>query len=194
MSDAHEKAAEAAKSTAIATEDLLNEVFSIETIRSVQTKFGQRKIVTIFWPPESDEVQEAWLSGVVIDRQLDAIKDDLPAIFTLTRDSEPNSPYILVAPDEGAHEPVEAAAKKPGGKTGVCLADFRDENGKLMLKSFVGWWQDQGYGPDDLQDIIGENTGQALEQWFAADKTRTLETLLMAAQAGYDEPEELPFE
>jgi len=194
--DVYEKASQAAKSAALPTEQLLGEVFSIESFQGIETKFGQRFIATIRWPVDSDATQEAWMSGVVLSRQLEAIKDDLPAVFSLHREDEPNSPYELVEPDEKPtvkKPPASRLGRVPGPDDP--LDYFRLGNGKLDTKAFVVWWQEQGFGPDDLADVVGATSASAVEAWFAADPMRTIQALIEEAQQiAHQDEEELPFE
>jgi len=193
--DVYERAAQAAETPATPTEHLLGEVFSIESFKKLTTKFGERYIATIRWPVDSDATQEAWMSGVVVVRQLEAIKDDLPAVFSLHRNEEPNSPYELVAPPEKATT-KKSPAKKGQAKSDDPLDYFRLGTGKLDTKAFVQWWQEQGFGPDDLADVVGAASASAVEAWFAADMTRTVQGLVDEARRmrHQGDDEELPFE
>lgn len=196
--DIYEKAAQAAKGTALPTQQLVGEVFSIESFETVETQFGKRQIATIRWPVDSDETQEAWMSGVVLSRQLEAIKDDLPAVWTLRRDDEPNSPYELVAPPEKAKKPKPFKERiKTTARDVTCsddpLAYFRTGDGKLDSKAFVQWWSEQGLCSNDLAGVIGQPTMSALQSWFDADATRTVQGLVDEA-SGTQIDEALPFE
>ena len=184
----YDKAAQAAESTAIPTAELLGEVFAIESFKSVETQFGKRYIATIRWPADSDETQEAWMSGVILSRQLDSIKDDLPAIWTLHRDDEPNSPYKLIEPPEKPKmKPKVDKPKTFKQRIDDPLDYFRTGDGKLDSKAFMQWWeQEGGLTSNDLASVIGQPTMTALEAWFDADPTRTLQGLVDEAA--------LPFE
>jgi hypothetical protein len=173
----YDKAAQAAESTAIPTAELLGEVFAIESFKSVETQFGKRYIATIRWPADSDETQEAWMSGVILSRQLDSIKDDLPAIWTLHRDDEPNSPYKLIAPPEKPKMKPKVV-KTFKERIDDPLDYFRLGDGTLDSKAFVQWWNEQELDSNDLASVIGKLTMDALEAWFAADATRTVQGLV----------------
>ena len=191
MSDPYGKMEEAVQGTALPTFHLLDETFTIESFRMVKTQYGNRCVATVRWPPDAETTEEAWLSGVVLFRQLDSIKDDLPVTVRLTRDKEPNSPYVLVKPSEGK---LVEAAKEQGARQvrrKDALADFRMPSGRLDMHAFVRWWKEQDMGPDDLVEVIGDTlTDKALEAWFQADSGRTLETLIDTAVGATSEGEE----
>lgn len=182
----YDKLREGAKGTALPTAELVGQLFIIESVRSVNTEFGQRWIANIFWPPEATETQEAWMSGAQLSRQIQAIKDDLPGdLVTLTRDSEPNSPYILEPPSETVKGETSMSYDQ--------LFQFRNEQGKVDGAKFVLWWQKQGVGPKELAEIIGEVTVKALHTWFDTHPRATLQDLVAEAR-GEDAEEEMPFE
>ena len=190
----YEKAAQAAKGTALPTQQLVGEVFSIESFETVETQFGKRQIATIRWPVDSDETQEAWMSGVVLSRQLEAIKDDLPAVWTLRRDDEPNSPYELVAPPEKPKTKPKVV-KTFKQRIDDPLDYFRLGSGQLNSKAFMQWWEEEGgLTSNDLASVIGKPTMDALEAWFAADATRTVQGLVDEAAQRVADDEALPFE
>lgn len=186
--NAYDKMNEAAAGTAIATADLVGQVFIVEDTRSVETEFGQRYIAIVRWPPESDEIQEAWMSGVILSRQVDAIKNDLPLVVKLTRNSKPNSPYILVEPTdeekpiEEADSPLVARAKAAGAKeigrivlTKVRLKDVGDMD--MDWAVFIGKWEEEGFQPVEIGEICGATSARAVTHYFALNKKATVGTL-----------------
>lgn len=140
------------------------------------------------------------LSGARICRQLQVLKDDdLPLRVKLVRRLDLKGvPWDLQAVDGDEDSPVTAAAKAAGAKEKTRkktdpLAEFRDDAGKLKLSAFVVWWQEQKLGPDQLAEVVGANTDQALEHWFMVDKHRGLDDLVQAAKLKGGPAEDLPF-
>ena len=82
--------------------ELENKIFCIKGARLVTTKFGKKYVAVVQLKDEQEEL-EAWLGGVRVTRQLEALQeaDVLPAWFKLIRDkSIEGEPYTLEKPDE----------------------------------------------------------------------------------------------
>lgn len=112
----------------------------------------------------------------------------------------PWSLEVVDSNEAAQSEPVEprgqvaTAIKKPTRAAPDALEGFRDKDGKLDGVGFVRFWQDQGYGPDELSEIVGAASASAVEHWFKVNKGKTMNDLLAIAQTNRDNPEELPFE
>jgi len=185
--------------------ELLGTIFTLLDFETVETRYKDEKTgqqrstqIAILIPDGEDEPLRYWLGGVQVNRQLFWLKTTgrLPIVMKLGGEGTQDSPYKLMRPGEKA--PVVQAAKSAGAKvTGRkpfdALEGFRTD-GVLDGKAFVRFWQDQGFGPDELSEIIGPITASALEQWFKQNKNKTVDNLLAIAQANRDEPQELPFE
>lgn len=202
--DVYERAAQAAETPSTPTEQLLGEVFSIESFRKQTTKFGERYIATIRWPVDSDATQEAWMSGVKLSRQLEAIKDDLPVVFKLGGKGNQESPYELVEPgaESAPSLPVAPAKKTVRQKLEDPLAHFRTlPGGSLDFDKFVRTLEQQaeGFTRYELTAVIGAYSVQALEHWLKV-KNGTITDLKNAILARREvtpegpPEEEIPFE
>lgn len=186
------------------TAELLDQTFTLIDFEAVGTRFkdettgGQRntQIATLILEGEAEE-QRFWLGGVMVNRQLAWLKTTgrLPMLIKLGGKGTQDSPYKLVQPDgEDTESPLAKRARAAGPKVVDALEGFRDKDGKLDGVGFVRFWQDQGYGPDELSDIVHATTPSAVEHWFKTHKGKTMNDLLAIAQANREEPEELPFE
>ena len=216
--DIYQKAEEAAEfPPTVNKTDLLGQVFTIIRVTPKDTEYGPNWIATILWPPDSDEEQEFW-GGVVLNRQFQAIQDDLPATWTLTRDSRKNSPFILRAPDgepapeAGVDSPQTVAAKATASQSSITrranaagtkqpdveVVTVRRKNGEqvdMPWDEFLDAWKGEGFGEDELGTICGATTAQAVTHWFAADKGRTITVLKVEATKRRKPFEEkIPFE
>ena len=214
--DIYQKAEEAAEfPPTVAKADLLGQIFSIVRVAPKETEYGPNWIATILWPPDSEEEQEFW-GGVVLNRQFQAIEEDLPATWTLTRDSKKNSPFVLRAPDgvaapeAGVDSPSTIAAKATGAKDSplverakkagatdvVTVRRKGGEQTDMPWADFCGLWQGEGYGLDELGDVCGATSARAVTHWFRADKGRTITVLKVEATKRRKplEEEPMPFE
>ncbi len=97
--------------------------------------------------------------------------------------------------------PVTAAAKKAGAvevdrKTVVTLRHKGGKQADMEWDEFCGAWQKEGFGLDELGDICGATSAQAVSHWFAANKNRTITTLKNEATKRRKPLEEaaMPFE
>lgn len=188
------------------TTELMGTVFTLIDFEVVETRYkdektGQNRMTQIatLIPEDEEEHVRYWLGGVQVNRQLSWLKTTgaLPMVMKLGGEGTQESPYKLVRPDEETPlvEAGKAAGAKVVGRKGAdALMGFRDKQGKLDQSAFVGFWQDQGFGADDLGEIIGPITASSVEHWFKTNKGKTVDDLLTIAQANRDEPEELPFE
>jgi len=189
-----------------ATAELIGATFTLIDFEEIQTRWEDEKtgnkrttqIATLILEGEEEQLRY-WLGGVQLNRQLSWVKTTgrLPMVMKLGGEGNQDSPYKLVAP--GEETPLVEASKAAGGlvverKGADALVGFRDKKGALDAKAFVGFWQDQGFGPDDLSEIIGPITASSLEHWFKTNKGKAVEDLLLIAEANRDNPEELPFE
>jgi hypothetical protein len=188
------------------TAELLGQTFTLIDFENVETRYKDEKgggnksthIATLTLDGEEEQVRY-WLGGVVLNRQLAWLKTTgrLPLRLKLGGKGNQESPYELVEPDEKPK--VKPKAEKPKAfkeRIGDPLDYFRTGDGKLDSKAFVQWWEEEGLTSNDLASVIGKPTMTALEAWFAADATRTVQGLVDEAsgmsQAEIDEA--LPFE
>ena len=185
--------------------ELLGTTFTLVDFESVETRFKDEKtglnrcthIARIIPEGEEEEVRY-WMGGVVVNRQLTWLKTTgrLPFRVNLGGKGNQEAPYKLVAPDKKPtvkKPPASRLGRVPGPDDP--LDYFRLGNGKLDTKAFVVWWQEQGFGPDDLADVVGATSASAVEAWFAADPMRTIQALIEEAQQiAHQDEEELPFE
>ena len=90
--------------------ELVGKVFTLEGYRNVKTKFGERHVATVRFDGGTEAV-EAWLGGVLVNRQLKGLSDKelLPCRLRLTQDeSMDGSPYVLEEVTSGI-EPERSA-------------------------------------------------------------------------------------
>lgn len=202
---------------ALSMHDLVGKVFQVVTFTPGESegKWGtQRWNLAQVIIEDGDETfeTEAFLSGARVNRQLDWLLYErmLPArVRVIRRGDLQGNPWDLVpaeaeVPDETVPPEDSAlvqAAKKRGAsekarKKADPLQHFRNEDGSVKWQAFVARWQKEGFGLDELGDIIGANSASALEHWLATDKARTITTLKEQAIAKRAKPaeEEPPFE
>ena len=92
LGDALDAAAEQGFEETLSTSALEEKVFTIQTLRGVDTKFGRRHIAEIVL---EDKEAEAWLNGVVVDRQIrDVLLGEgvLPVTVRLIKDGRFDPP------------------------------------------------------------------------------------------------------
>jgi len=202
------------------TTELLGQTFTIIDFEDIETRFQDAKggnksthIATLTLEGEEEQVRY-WLGGVVLNRQLAWLKTTgrLPFRLKLGGKGNQEAPYELVEPEEKAKKPRTLKPKTTAKdvtyspENGVNLPPppddpldyFRLGDGKLDSKAFVQWWEEEGgLTSNDLASVIGKPTMTALEAWFAADPTRTVQGLVDEAsgETQVDEiKDELPFE
>lgn len=207
MADDYDGLEQAAGGDVRATAELMGTTFELLSFEEVETRYKDEKlgknrvtqIATLVLEGEEEQLRY-WLGGVQVNRQLAYLKTTgrLPLIMKLGGEGNQDSPYKLIRPDDETPlvEAGRAAGAKVVGRKGAdALEAFRQGGtGTLDTKGFVRFWQDQGYGPDDLHEIIGPITASSLEHWFKVNKGKTVDDLLTIAEANRAEPEELPFE
>ena len=95
----------------VSTKELVGKVFSLHSFGDVTTQFGDRRVASIALNG-SGETVDAWLSGAVLDGQLDKLVEDeqLPAIVKLTTDPNLRDAYVLEEPNVGETFEAELAA------------------------------------------------------------------------------------
>lgn len=99
----------------LSTKELIGKVFILHEFREVTTQFGDRRIASIS-VNGADERVEAWLSGAVLDGQLDQLLEDdlLPATVKLTTDPDLRGAYTLEEPGPGEAFDAEMAIHNAG--------------------------------------------------------------------------------
>jgi len=199
------------------TTELLGQTFTIIDFEDIETRFQDAKggnksthIATLTLEGEEEQVRY-WLGGVVLNRQLAWLKTTgrLPFRLKLGGKGNQEAPYELVEPEEKAKKPRTLKPKTTAKdvtyspENGVNLPPppddpldyFRLGDGKLDSKAFVQWWEEEGgLTSNDLASVIGKPTMTALEAWFAADLTRTVQGLVDEAAQRVADDEALPFE
>jgi len=204
------------------TTELLGQTFTIIDFEDIETRFQDAKggnksthIATLTLEGEEEQVRY-WLGGVVLNRQLAWLKTTgrLPFRLKLGGKGNQEAPYELVEPEtpqwDASHplklakpvaEKIKPKVDRPKTfkqKTDDPLDYFRTGDGKLDSKAFMQWWEEEGgLTSNDLASVIGKPTMTALEAWFAADLTRTVQGLVDEAsgETQVDEiKDELPFE
>jgi len=199
------------------TTELLGQTFTIIDFEDIETRFQDAKggnksthIATLTLEGEEEQVRY-WLGGVVLNRQLAWLKTTgrLPFRLKLGGKGNQEAPYELVEPEEKAKKPRTLKPKTTAKdvtyspENGVNLPPppddpldyFRLGDGKLDSKAFVQWWEEEGgLTSNDLASVIGKPTMTALEAWFAADPTRTVQGLVDEAAQRVADDEALPFE
>jgi len=190
------------------TAELLGQTFTIIDCEDIETRFQDPKgggnktthIATLTLEGEEEQVRY-WLGGVVLNRQLAWLKTTgrLPFRVKLGGKGNQEAPYELVEPDG---KPKAKPKTKTTARDVTCsedpLAYFRTGDGKLDSKAFVQWWSEQGLTSNDLASVIGKSTMSALQSWFDANPTRTVQGLVDEAMGEtkppWAEDEALPFE
>jgi hypothetical protein len=198
------------------TAELLGQTFTIIDFEDIETRFQDAKggnksthIATLTLEGEEEQVRY-WLGGVVLNRQLAWLKTTgrLPFRLKLGGKGNQEAPYELVEPGaELRKKPQNPEVERPKTKPKVDrpktfkdriddpLDYFRTGDGKLDSKAFMQWWEEEGgLTSNDLASVIGKPTMTALEAWFAADLTRTVQGLVDEAAQRVADDEALPFE
>jgi len=199
------------------TTELLGQTFTIIDFEDIETRFQDAKggnksthIATLTLEGEEEQVRY-WLGGVVLNRQLAWLKTTgrLPFRLKLGGKGNQEAPYELVEPEtpqwDAYHplklaKPVAEKIKPKVVKTFKQRIDdpldyFRLGSGQLNSKAFMQWWEEEGgLTSNDLASVIGKPTMTALEAWFAADATRTVQGLVDEAAQRVADDEALPFE
>ena len=205
--DGYDGLEQAAGGDVRATAELMGATFELIDFEEIQTRWEdertdakrQTQIATLIL--DGEELRY-WLGGVKVNRQLAYLKTTgrLPLVMKLGGEGNQDSPYKLVRPDEApAESPLVKRAKAAGARPVKdapfdSLQSFRGNDGKLDGAAFVRFWQGQGYGPDNLSDIVGAASGPAVEEWFKKNKGKTVDDLLTIAQANRVSEEALPFD
>jgi len=198
--------------------ELLGQTFTLVDFEDIETRFKDERtglnrcthIARVILDGEEEEVRY-WMGGVIVNRNLAWIKTTgrLPFRVKLGGKGNQEAPYELVEPEtpqwDASHPPklAKPVAEKIKPKVdrpktfkdriADPLACFR-KDGKLDSKAFVQWWEEEGgLTSNDLASVIGQPTMTALEAWFAADATRTVQGLVDEA-SGTAVDEALPFE
>lgn len=188
------------------TAELLGQTFTLIDFENVETRYKDEKgggnksthIATLTLDGEEEQLRY-WLGGVVLNRQLAWLKTTgrLPFRVKLGGKGNQEAPYELEEPDGKPKAQKPRADKPKAFKEKVAeddpLAYFRLGDGKLNSKAFVEWWEGGVLTSNDLSGVIGTPTMSALQSWFDADPTRTLDTLVDEA-SGTQVDEALPFE
>ena len=96
----------------LSTKELIGKVFIIHEFREVTTPYGDSRIAGVSLNG-TDERTEVWLSGAVLDGQLDQLLEDdlLPATVKLMTDPELRDAYTLEEPGPGEAFDAEVAAQ-----------------------------------------------------------------------------------
>ena len=190
------------------TAELVGATFELLDFEEIQTRWEDEKtgakrhtqIATLVLEGDEEPLRY-WLGGVQVNRQLAYLKTtgSLPMVMKLGGQGNQDSPYKLVRPDE--ETPLVKAGKAAGAKVVErkqmdALIAFRDNDGALDTKGFGRFWQDQGYGLDELRDIIGPLTAVSVEKWFSENPGKPVDELLKVAKAkhGGETGAEEPFE
>ena len=105
-------------------------------------------------------------------------------------------------PEEAPKKPsvsqrAKTATPKPTAHKEVVTVRRKDgEQADMEWAEFCGLWQGEGYGLDELGDICGATSAQAITHWFKADKGRTITVLKVEATKRRKplEEEKMPFE
>ena len=207
------------------TLELLGQTFTLVDFELQQTRFIDEKtgenrithIATVALEGGSEEERPRyWLGGFLVNRQLAAIREKgipLPLLLKLGGKGTKESPYMLLRPDGTASSavaslpeadseenpkdsPLVKRAKKAGATEVVTVRRKDGEQADMPWADFCGLWQGEGYGLDELGDICGATSAQALTHWFAADKGRTITVLKVEATKRRKplEEEKMPFE
>jgi len=193
------------------TAELLGQTFTLVEFESIETRYKDEKgggnksthIATLTLDGEEEQVRY-WLGGVVLNRQLAWLKTTgrLPFRVKLGGKGNQEAPYELEEPDgkPKAQKPKADKPKVDRPKTFKQRIDdpldyFRLGSGQLDSKAFMQWWEEEGgLTSNDLAGVIGQPTMTALEAWFAADPTRTVQGLVDEASGETQVDEALPFE
>ena len=194
---------------ALSMQDLEDKVFQIVGFNPGESegKWGMKRWnLTQIIIEDGDEAYEteAFLSGNRINRILDGLHadDEFPVRVRITRRGDlQGNPWDLMPadaelplpldgdsslpvaePDEKPKDsPLVKRAKKAGATEVVTVRRKGGEQTDMPWADFCGLWQGEGYGLDELGDICGATSAQALTHWFAADKGRTITVLKVEA-------------
>lgn len=215
------QAGEAPEGDALNMADLADRAFEIVKILERgegQSKYGKdrtyrwNRVAIVIEEDEGTLETEAFLNGSRVSRQLDwaVHNSQLPMRVRLLRlVAENGSPWSLEFVGKELDGKLKTEVDRPKTKPKVDRKTFKQRiddpldyfrlgSGQLDSKAFMQWWEEEAeFTSNDLASVIGKPTMTALEAWFAADPTRTVQMLVDEASgtSQIDEiKDELPFE
>jgi len=171
---------EAAKGAAGCAE-LVGQTFTVIGYEEKDTEFGPRNLAQI-QTEDSDEIQEVWLSGVVLNRQLAHLRDEekFPIVVTLTRDSKANSPYILTRPGGQPTPEQETPKPKPKGKVEIQTPSTEDQQAFLILTDGLR----KKWGAEWVKDVV-TNTTKATAPRFLTYRADDADPTILHAKLNF---------